>query len=385
MNKLNYILALIITSISFSQTNEHNTITKAGDGLYFMYFDSSEAKGTIVEFKDFIVLIEAPVKNEGGGARNLKDHEHGGEKILKTLKNYFPAKPLKYLLHSHWHPHSISSVNPFLRNGVTVVSTEDNYSVIKAFIDTLGIANVAEKILFVNDSLEISDGKTKLTAYRLLQSDYPNIPTKDYLYFYLHSHNIIHCACMYNKWEGEPVEGKEILTGREEDLHRFLKSKNLKPEYLIRYTKENTETNDMQPLSGLEHVISNGIRSADISKRIMEIPQDRLDDSMDAVVKEIVESKIPSSIINTTVYSLIRKKELKKANSFAILQAMLNPADPNSWDTLGETYFFLGDIEMAKYYEKQSKKISPDFTGGGFEIWQKDLEDYTKIWDNTPE
>jgi hypothetical protein len=380
MNKIYIIILFLIASVTFSQVNELNVITKSSDGLYFMYYDSSAAKSTIVEFEDFIVMIEAPIKNEGG-ARNLIDHEEGGEKILRTLKNYFPGKPLKYLLHSHWHPHSISSVNPFLKNGVTLVTTKHNYDVIKKFVDTANIAGINDKIIFVSDSLVISDTKNSLCAFRLVKTDYPNVPTDDYLYFYLSTYNIMHCACMYNKWEGEPVEGKEILTGREEDLNRFLLAKNLRPDFLIRYNKEKNREDDMQPISGLEHVVTNGIRSAEIANRFMDISQSRLDDSLDAVVSEIIEKKIPPSFINTAVYSLIRKKELKKANSFAIVQSMLNPSDPNSWDTLGETYFFLGNIELARHYEIQTKKISPEFTDGGFEVWQKDLEDFTKIWE----
>jgi hypothetical protein len=383
MFKISIIVAFLIASSSiFAQASEFNVITKSTDGLYFMYYDSSAAKSTIVEFENFIVLIEAPIKNEGGGARNLVDHEYGGEKILRTLRDYFPAKPLKYLMHSHWHPHSISSVNPFLRNGVTLVTTNHNYDVIKSFVDTANIAGINDKIIFVSDSLVISDSKNSLCAYRVLKQDYPNVPTDDYLYFYLYPYNILHCACMYNKWEGEPVEGKEILTGREEDLNRFLIAKNLRPEFLIRYNKEKIHQNDMQPIGGLDDVISSGIRSADISAGLMEITQQRLDDSLSRVVLDLIERKIPPSIINTTVYTLIRKKELKKANSFALVQVLLNPSDPNSWDTLGETYFFLGELEMARYFEKHSKKISPDFTGGGMEVWQKDFEDFTKIWQN---
>lgn len=381
MRKTKYILLLFIAGITFSQTG-FNRIEKAGENLYFMYYDSSAAKSTIVEFIDFIVLIEAPIKNEAGSARNLTDHEFGGEKILRSLKNYFPLKPLRYFMHSHWHAHSISSINPFLRSGVTVVTTGENYNVIKQFTDTLNIEGLESKIVFVEDSLVINDDKTTIVAYRLLQGEYSNIPTKDYLYFYLPRHNIMHCGCMYNKWEGEPVQGKEMLTGREENLHRFLKSKNLNPDYLIRYSKEKTEANDMQPMSGLEQVINNGIRSADISKQLMEISTSRLQDSMDIVIKEILDNKIPPSIINTTVYTLLRAKVLEKANLFAKLQAMVNPSDPNSWDTFGETYFFLGNIELAQYYEKQSKKISPDFTGGGMETWQEDLISYKKIWEN---
>jgi len=83
------------------------------------------------------------------------------------------------------------------------------------------------------------------------------------------------------------------------------------------------------------------------------------------------------------VYSLLRKKELQKALSFARLQTLLNPADPNSWDTFGEVYYFMGETELAEYYEKQSKKIDPEYTTGGMEVWKKDLEDHQKIWLNS--
>lgn len=376
------ILFLLALSTVYSQT-DYNLIKESDrHGLYFMYYDSSAAKSTIVEFEDFVVLIEAPIKNEGGGAKELKDHETGGEKIIRTLKKYFPGKPLKYFLHSHWHPHSISSINPFLRSGVKVVTTAGNYNVIKRFTDTVNIEGLQEKLIFVQDSLEISDTKNSLTAYRLTQKDYPSVPTEDYLYFYFKSINVMHCACMYFKWEGESVEGKELLTAREEDLHKFLLTKNLRPDYLLRYNKEKTEISEMMPIEGLENVIKNGIRSADISNKLLSYSQTALDDSSDVVISYLVGNNIPGSMVNSTVYSLLRKKELQKANSFAKIQAMINPSDPNSWDTLGETYYFLGNMELAKYYEKQTKKVSPQFNSGGMEEWEKDLEDYSKIWQN---
>jgi hypothetical protein len=188
---------------------------------------------------------------------------------------------------------------------------------------------------------------------------------------------------MYSKWEGNPVDGKEMLTGREEDLHRFLKTKGIKPEYLIRLNVEKNEPNDMQPIAGLENVVSNGIKGSDIIKRFMDMDQAKLDDNSNEVIQEIIQKNIPSSLINSTVYSLLRKKELAKALSFAQIQALVNPADPNSWDTYGEVYYFLGNKEMAAYYEKQSKKVKPDYSTGGMEVWQKDLENHQKIWNES--
>ncbi len=381
MKKSLFVLLLFIPVLIFSQSDVYNKITDSGNGIYFMYYDSSNSKSTVVEFEDFLVLIEAPVKDQGGNATDLMDHSEGGKKILQTLNNQFPGKPLRYFLHSHWHPHSVSTVNPFLKAGVKVVTTEMNYNVVKKFVDTAGIKNYKENLIFVRDSLEISDNKNKITAYRFTKKDFPNVPTDDYLFFYLPKQNLLHCACMYNKWEGDPVDGREMLTGREEDLHKFLSMKGIKPEYLIRLSKEKKEVNDMQPIGGLENVILNGIKGSDIMKGFMETDQSKLDEAQDEMLRDIIKKNIPASIINSTVYSLLRKKELKKALSFARLQTLLNPTDPNSWDTYGEVYYFIGETELAAYYEKQSKKVNPEYSTGGMEVWKKDLEEHQKIWD----
>ncbi|MBE2227377.1 MAG: hypothetical protein IAE93_08550 [Ignavibacteria bacterium] len=369
-----------VTGMLHSQSGELNVIKESGNGIYFMYYDSSNSKSTVVEFEDFLALIEAPVKDQGGNARELKDHEHGGEKILKSLAAYFNNKPLKYFLYSHWHPHSVSTVNPFLRSGVKIVSTQKNYDVIKKFIDTVSIISHLDNFIFVTDSLLISDRKNSITAHRFTKQDFPNVPTDDYLFFYMPKQNVLHCACMYNKWEGEPVDGKEMLTGREEDLHRFLMTRGISPDYLIRLSKEKKEPNDMQPMHGLHDVIHNGIKGSDIMKNFMETDQKYLDEEQDKMLQDIIKKNIPSSLVNSTVYSLLRKKELQKALSFARLQTLLNPADPNSWDTFGEVYYFLGETQLAEYYEKQSKLIDPEYTNGGMEVWKKDLEDHQKIW-----
>ena len=382
MKKSLFIALFLFPVILFSQSADFNKITSAGNGIYFMYYDSSNSKSTIVEYNDYIVLIEAPVKDQGGNATVITEHEQAGEKILSSLKNYFKNKPLKYFLHSHWHPHSVSTINPFLKNGVNIVSTESNYNVIKRFIDTVIFPDHKNNFTFVNDSLIISDGTSSIVAYRFTKKDYPNVPTEDYLFFYMPKQNLMHCACMYIKWSGEPVDGKEMITGREEDLYRFINSKNLKPEYLIRLNNEKNDKNDMQSLTGFENIMNNGIRSTDLVEELMKTDQKILDDNSGDFIQSLISKKIPASIINSIVYSFFRNKELAKALSFARIQTLLNPSDPNAWDTYGEAYYLSGNIEMAEYYQKQSKKISPEFESGGMEVWQKDLENYKKVLDS---
>lgn len=377
------LLLLLSPFYVIAQVNIYNPIQKAADGLYFMYYDSSNAKSTIVEFADFIAMIEVPIKDEGGSATNLQDHSAGAETVIRSVEKYFPSKPLKYLIHSHWHPHSISSVKPFLEKGINLVSTKANFEKVREFVDSSTIIRYQRQLQFVEgDSLIIQDSKNKVVAYRFSRATFPNTPTPDYLYFYFPKYNFLHCGCMYNKWEGEPVEGKEILTGRMEDLNHFLASKNIQPSYFIRLNKERQEVNDMQPYANFKHIINNGVRASDIAKRYFSLDEKTLHDKRDSLVETIIRNHIPASIFNSGTYAALRIKALNKALQLAKIQVMVAPHDANVWDTLGEVYYFLGEYELAKAYQKQSQLISPDFTSGGENVWKKNLEEHQRLWAN---
>lgn len=391
-NSFNIIAAVIFVFtcvFAEAQQQELNRIEKSKEGLYFMYYDSSNSKSTIVEFDDFVVLIEVPVKDEGGGATNMKDHIEGGVKAIRTIEKEFPGKPIKYVIHSHWHPHSISAVAPFLQNGSKLVTTVENYSIIKKYMDEGVKEKYKSNVIFaetdprsVGDSLVIDEPGNRIVIHYLKKSDYPNLPTVDYLYCYLPNYNMLHCACMYNKWTGEPVEGKEMLTGREEDLHRFLTGKNIKPEHLIRLNNEKSAPGNLQPFSGLEDVVNNGIRASDILNRYTALSEQELNARFDAIAEEITNNNIPVSLMNTAAYQMLRSNDLARALVFAKLQALLNPSDPNSWDTLGEVYYFMGKVESARRCSKEAREIDPNFSQGGEKVWEEDLKEYQKIWES---
>lgn len=381
---------IILTGVFCSHAQQDlNRIERSKERLYFMYYDSSNSKSTIVEFDDFVALLEVPVKDEGGGAANMKDHVEGGLKAIRTIEAQFPGKPIKYVIHSHWHPHSISSVAPFLENGSKLVTTIENYSIIKKYMDEGVKEKYKANVIFAEanprtagDSLVIDEPGNRIVIHYLKKSDYPNLPTVDYLYCYLPNYNMLHCACMYNKWTGEPVEGKEMLTGREEDLHRFLTEKKIKPEHLIRLTNEKSAPGNLQPFSGLEDVVNNGIRASDILNRYTALSEQELNARFDAIAEEITNNNIPVSLMNTAAYQMLRSNDLARALVFAKLQALLNPSDPNSWDTLGEVYYFMDKVESARRCSKEAKEIDPSFSQGGEKVWEEDLKEYQKIWES---
>lgn len=365
----------------FAQEAAFNPLKKVDDGLYFLYYDSSSAKSTVVEFRDFLVLVEVPVRDEGADAVRLVDHRAGDERALTSLAHYFPGKPVRYVVHSHWHPHSLSAIAPFLTRGITLVTTASTFDKLKPAIDPAVLAQYGKHVqLVTGDSLVLRDRRQRLVVHRVEQKNYPATATAEYLYCYLPRYNLLACGCMFTRWGGAPVAGKEVLTGRAEDLHRFLADRKLAPRALIRVSKEKTEPDDMQPIAHLTDVAKNGIRASELAQRYLALDASQLTAQREALVAATLRDHIPPSILNDCVYKALGRRELEKALALAQLQALVAPSDLNAWDTLGEAYYFLGQTELARHYAQEVKRLSPTTTSGGEAVWAKDLADHQLKW-----
>lgn len=387
MRKL--LLALLTLSILPFYLHAETKITsikKASDGLYLMHYDTSAdnhfySKSAIVEFKNFIVLVEMPLCYSN--ASPLKDHIEGGEKVLQALKKEFPNKPLKYVLSSHWHPHSISSIIPFVSSGVTVVTTRNNFKHLSEFIDSATYEKYRDHIHFVEeDSMVIKDKTNTIIAYKCNKKEYTNQPTEDFLYFYFPKYRCLQTSCMYQRYRGFKAKGKELISGRTEDLNKFIRSKNIAPQTFLCTENYFDDANDMASNDTLQSMFSTGIGASAIKDEIMSMSDETLQLKSDSVIKYFANNTIPVYLLNEAVYTTLRNQNLNKALALARLQALINPSDPNVWDTFGEVYYFMGEQKLAKKYATQTTRIDKNFKGGGEQTWQKDLEDYQKIWSN---
>ena len=355
----------------------------AGEGLHFLYFGAAGGKSTVVEADDHLFLIEVPVSNEGGSAKHLREHREGGERVLRTLRSRFPGKPLRYLLTTHWHPHSASSLAPFVEQGVQIVTTRANFERTKAMLDPDALARAERSVRFVDgDSLELGRGPDRFVALRFQKAKYASTPTEDYLFFYLPKFGALHVGCMYDKWSGPPVAGRELLTSRELDLHALLRDRGLSPRHLIRIDREGG--GELLPAEGLERVVREGVRAQDLAARYRGLDAAALRDRRAELVREAVAEGMPGRIINQVTYDALRKRDLERARELATLQAMVHPTDPKAWDTLGEVHYFLGEREVAKVYERAAKRVDPHFDRGGEEVWRANLDEHRRAWAAAP-
>jgi hypothetical protein len=386
MKTIYTLLLLVLASSAFAEI-KLKSFHKVQDGLYLMYFDSTAekryvTKSTVVEFSNFIALIEMPISYDGAGTTKMKDHTEGGEEILQILKEKFPKKPLKYVLSTHWHPHSISSVIPFISRGIIVVTSPKNYEVLKTFVDSAALIKYGKHILLVEeDSLLIKGKGNEIIAYKFSQQDYPHVPTEEFVYYHLPKYNIFHSSCMYQRLGGRKVHGKEMVSTRVEDLAAFLTTKNIVPRYLITTDEWFDDLNGLSSGDTLKKMMREGIGMTELEKEILEMPEELLISNTDSVLKYLIRSVMPVSILNSAVYTSLRRQDLRKALSIARIQALYSPANPNSWDTFGEVYYFLGEYDLAKRCERQSRLIDKNYTQAGEESWKKDLEEYKRRWE----
>src|SRR5215470_3053191 len=85
---------------------------KIGDGLYFLNFGAPQS--LLVEFKDYVVIIEAPTGDERSMA------------TIAEAKRMFPSKPIKYVINTHHHSDHSGGIRAYVAEGIPIITHESH-------------------------------------------------------------------------------------------------------------------------------------------------------------------------------------------------------------------------------------------------------------------
>jgi glyoxylase-like metal-dependent hydrolase (beta-lactamase superfamily II) len=151
--------------------------TKMADGVWHVAGGSHHS--VVVEFKDFIAIVEAPLTEE----RSLA--------VLAEAKKLVPNKPVKYLLTTHHHFDHTGGLRTYAAEGVTIVTNQSNVAYFEKTLmapatmvpDSQAKSPKTPVFQPVSDKYVITDGKGKQTI-----EIYPNdgdAHTKEYTLIYL--------------------------------------------------------------------------------------------------------------------------------------------------------------------------------------------------------
>jgi glyoxylase-like metal-dependent hydrolase (beta-lactamase superfamily II) len=132
---------------------------RLSDGVWFLSGGSHHS--LVVEFNDYITVIEAPLNEE----RSLA--------VIAEAKKLVPNKPIKYLISTHHHFDHSGGLRTYVAEGATVVTHESN----KAFFektfqapstlvpDAQSKSSKPATFQTISDKWVLTDGKQNVEVY----------------------------------------------------------------------------------------------------------------------------------------------------------------------------------------------------------------------------
>jgi glyoxylase-like metal-dependent hydrolase (beta-lactamase superfamily II) len=163
-------------------------VEKLADGVYVLHNIAGQGQNTMaVEFKDFIVAVEAPGSSEGA------------DEVIARIKQTIPNKPIRYVAMTHHHGDHIGGLRSFIAEGATVITTPGNRATVEAMAaapqnDRLAKDPRAPQFAFLEKGRKVlSDGSQRLELIDIG----PNPHAKELVVAYLPRQRIVFQGDMF--------------------------------------------------------------------------------------------------------------------------------------------------------------------------------------------
>lgn len=202
--------------------NDSITVERNGR-LTFLNLHHTDDKVLVVEFDSFLTVCEAPLSSRNG------------ELIIRTVRDIYPNKPIRYFMFGHYHPHYTGGIRPFIHKGATIIATQEDVDYVQYLAttshslqpDSLHLQPKPVRCRIITDSLVISDKDFAMHIYHIGSE---SKHTKDYLIYYFPSLRLLfEDDLVWIKKEGEP--GK--AGGRQKGLYHAILKRKLQVDTII--------------------------------------------------------------------------------------------------------------------------------------------------------
>ncbi|PYS31532.1 MAG: hypothetical protein DMG11_01015 [Acidobacteria bacterium] len=139
------------------------TSEKLGDGLYRLTTGNGSYDSVIVEFKDYIMMLEAGQSEARGLA------------YIAEAKKLIPNKPIRYVMNTHPHSDHTGGLPPLVAEGATIITQKNNEEFLEKALntprtllnDTLARNPKKAKVESVSEKKVYSDGTRTVEMYHV--------------------------------------------------------------------------------------------------------------------------------------------------------------------------------------------------------------------------
>lgn len=199
------------------------TVQHYRPNLHFVELKHTDDRVLIVEFRDFLVVAEAPLTSANG------------ELIIREARNIAPGKPIKYFVFGHYHPHYLGGARAFIHHGATVLCGPGDAPYVRYLAsaprtlqpDSLHLNPRPLQIEEVATSKTITDGQFSMQIHFIGNE---SAHTNDYLVYYFPSEKLLfEDDLVWIKREGPAKKASPRQAG----LYQAIKSRNLSVETVV--------------------------------------------------------------------------------------------------------------------------------------------------------
>jgi len=366
------------------QERQNFLLTKGDNNISIITMGSIRSSHcTIIEYPDFLVLQEIPKIPQN----SIKTDDHKANPLITFIDSIYSHKPIKYILNSHSHVHSLSTITPFLDRGAKLITTKENIKIYNKrglFKGKLSKTYYESVIQISSDTILLSETKNPIEVLYLKKSDYKSIPTETYLFFYFSKQKLLAASCMVHLKDLNEKYGYKgvVYNNRLLDVNKIIADKDLVVENTIQMSRlrflKGLRKLPIFPISYMKNVLKHGWHINELVNHFQNMSFEKLTTKKDSLLNFLVENEIYHTIINHAVYLSIDKKEYQKAVAIAQILILYEPGNLNEVDTLGEAFYNNGQLNMAKHYNNILKRSKGNTEGLGMVEWEKNKKNRLK-------
>ena len=223
------------------------SVEEISENIHAVRFAQAESQSLIVEFDEFLVVIDVPFSSSNG------------EALLNEADKIAPGKPVRYYAFGHHHPWYIGGVRPFIHRGAQVISRPESLDYLRFIAsashsmqpDTLHLDPQPLRVEMIDTMLTISDGAYEM---KVIHIGMRSAHTEDYLIFYFPQEKmVVHGDLVWMKREG-PQSPASV---RERGLYDAIREFGLEVETILQIwpVSEAYGVRSIYPMSALQKKI----------------------------------------------------------------------------------------------------------------------------------